>query len=98
MTKREVIHTVLAGKAPPYVTWSCGFTQNARAKLKEHFQPVEIEDAVKNHLLKLCNDICFFTDMCDQRVKDVFGVVLDRSIDKDIGNVEGCVLSEPTLK
>ncbi len=30
-------------------------------------------------------------------MRDVFGVVWDRSIDKDIGNVEGCVLPEPTL-
>jgi uroporphyrinogen decarboxylase len=36
--------------------------------------------------------------MGNNKVKDVFGVVWDRSIDKDIGNVEGCVLSEPTLK
>jgi len=32
------------------------------------------------------------------RVQDVFGVVWDRSVDKDIGNVEGHVLPEPTLR
>jgi len=31
-------------------------------------------------------------------VQDVFGVVWDRSIDKDIGNVAGCVLPEPSLE
>ena len=30
-------------------------------------------------------------------VRDVFGVVWDRSIDKDIGNVRGTVLPEPTM-
>ena len=39
-----------------------------------------------------------FDDIGDDRVRDVFGVVWDRSIDKDIGNVEGCVLPEPTLE
>ena len=29
--------------------------------------------------------------------RDIFGVIWDRSIDKDIGNVEGCVLTEPAL-
>jgi uroporphyrinogen decarboxylase len=98
MTKREIIHNVLAGQVPPYVPWSCGFTQEARAKLKEHFKPLELEDALQNHLLKLGSDIGFFTDLGKDHVQDVFGVVWDRSIDKDIGNVEGCMLSEPTLE
>ena len=97
-TKREVIHAVLAGKKPPYVPWSCGFTKEAREKLRAHYGAINLEDALQNHLLKLGSDIGFFTDLGDNRVKDVFGVVWDRSIDKDIGNVEGCVLSEPTLK
>jgi uroporphyrinogen decarboxylase len=98
MTKREVIHAILEGQVPPYVPWSCGFTQEARAKLKEHFKPLEIEDALQNHLLKLGSDIGFFTDLGNNHLQDVFGVVWDRSIDKDIGNVEGCMLSEPTLE
>ncbi len=98
MTKREVIRAVLEGQKPPYVPWSCGFTKEARAKLQSHFGLVELEDALQNHLLKLGSDIGFFTDMENNKVKDVFGVVWDRSIDKDIGNVEGCVLSVPTLK
>ena len=36
--------------------------------------------------------------MDHNRVRDVFGVVWDRSQDKDIGNVEGCVLAQPTLR
>jgi uroporphyrinogen decarboxylase len=98
MTKREVIRAVLEGQKPPYVPWSCGFTKDAQAKLQAHFGLVELEEALQNHLLKLGSDIGFFTDMGNNKVKDVFGVVWDRSIDKDIGNVEGCVLSEPTLK
>jgi uroporphyrinogen decarboxylase len=31
-------------------------------------------------------------------VRDVFGVVWDRSVDKDIGNVQGKLLPEPTLR
>ncbi len=98
MTKREVIHAVLKGQEPPYVPWSCGFTKEAKEKLQAHYGQVDLEDALQNHILKLGSDIGFFTDLRENRVKDVFGVVWDRSIDKDIGNVEGCVLSEPTLK
>ena len=77
--------------------WSCGFTQEARAKLQAHYAPVELEVAVDNHLLKLGSDIGFFTDLGADNVQDVFGVVWDRSVDKDIGNVAGCVLPDPTL-
>jgi uroporphyrinogen decarboxylase len=33
----------------------------------------------------------------ENRFQDVFGVIWDRSIDRDIGNVEGCVLPGATL-
>jgi uroporphyrinogen decarboxylase len=98
MTKREVIYTLLNGRKPPYVPWSCGFTQEAKAKLHAHYGTIELENALQNHILKLGSDIGFFTDLGDQRVQDVFGVIWDRGIDKDIGNVEGCILSEPTLR
>jgi uroporphyrinogen decarboxylase len=98
MTKREIVHAVLAGQAPPYVPWSCGFTKEARAKLEQHFKPLDLEDALQNHLLKLGSDIGFFTDLGHEHVQDVFGVVWDRSVDKDIGNVSGCILPAPTLR
>jgi uroporphyrinogen decarboxylase len=98
MTKREIIQAILAGEIPPYVPWSCGFTKEARAKLEEHFQPLDLEDALQNHILKLGSDIGFFSDLGNDHVQDVFGVVWDRSIDKDIGNVAGCVLPEPSMQ
>jgi uroporphyrinogen decarboxylase len=98
MTKREVVHTVLEGRTPPYVPWSYGFTKEAGAKLEEHFKPLDVEEVLQNHILKLGSDIGFFTDLGDNHVQDGFGVVWDRSIDKDIGNVAGCVLPEPTLQ
>ncbi len=98
MTKRKVIKCVLDGGRPPYVPWSCGFTKEAKDKLREHYAPLDLEDALQNHLLKLGSDIGFFNDLGNDRVQDVFGVVWDRSVDKDIGNVVGCVLPEPTLK
>jgi uroporphyrinogen decarboxylase len=51
MTKREIVRMVLDGKAPPYVPWSCGFTQPAAAKLRTHFGAVDLEPVLQNHLL-----------------------------------------------
>ena len=88
---------VLNGQRPPYVPWSFGFTIEARDKLQRHFAGADLEDVLGNHLLFSGNSIGFFTDVGNDRVKDLFGVVWDRSVDQDIGNVEGCVLPEPTL-
>jgi len=98
MTKREVVQTVLMGQRPPYVPWSFSFTKEANDALCEHFGVSDLEDILDNHLLKLGSDIGFFEDIGNDCVRDVFGVVWNRSVDKDIGIVEGCVLPEPTLK
>lgn len=99
MTKRQVVQTVLAGRRPPYVPWHYQFTFEARQKLLEHFGGEdELENYIDNHILELGSSIGFFEELGGDRVRDVFGVVWDRSVDKDIGIVEGCVLPEPTLR
>jgi len=98
LNKREVVSMVLEGKKPPYVPWSFHFTKDAEDKLQRHLGQVDIPSFVKNHILELGNDIGFYTDLGDNLHRDVFGVVWDRSIDKDIGDVKGSVLAEPTLE
>ncbi len=97
MSKRTVVLDVLAGRQPPYVPWNIGLTKEARDKLQAHYGDLELEVALENHFLRLGSDIGFFEDLDNDRLRDVFGVVWDRSVDKDIGIVEGCVLPEPTL-
>ena len=97
MNKREVIRTVLEGKRPPYVPWSFSFTLEAREKLVRHFGTSDLEPRLQNHLLGLGNSIGFFEELGGSRVRDAFDVVWDRSVDRDIGNVEGTRLVEPSL-
>jgi uroporphyrinogen decarboxylase len=98
ISKREVVRKVLCHERPPYVPWSFGFTIEAKTKLQDHYNGDDLETALDNHLLKLGSDIGFFEALKNDRVQDVFGVKWDRSVDKDIGIVEGTVLSEPSLK
>jgi len=98
MQKRDIIRTVLDGKRPPYVPWSLGFTKEAKEKLQQHYYGQDLETALDNHLLKLGSDIGFFNDVGNDCVQDVFGVVWDRSVDKDIGIVKGQVLANPILQ
>jgi uroporphyrinogen decarboxylase len=103
MIKREVVRMALEAdgtpeKRPPYVPWNIGLTVEAREKLEGHFGLDGLEDGLQNHFLGLGNAIGFFDAVDEHRVRDVFGVIWDRSIDKDIGDVVGSVLAEPTLK
>lgn len=98
MTRRDVIRTVLEGKAPPYVPWHFSFTVEAKEKLVQHFGSEDLEPHLQNHFLGLGSAIGFFKDLGNDRFQDVFGVIWDRSVDKDIGNVEGTLLPEPSLE
>jgi uroporphyrinogen decarboxylase len=97
MNHREIIQTVLAGSPPPYVPWSMGFTHEAAEKLRAYYAPRTLDEVLDNHLVGVGSGVGFFTDIGNDHVRDVFGVVWDRSVDKDIGVVVGQVLPEPTL-
>ncbi len=97
MTKREVIKTVLDHKKPPYVPWSFKFTLEPQEMLQKYYNTKDLDEVVGNHILLLGSDIGFFEDLGDDRFRDVFGVVWDRSIDKDIGNPEKPLISEPDM-
>lgn len=99
MTKKEVIKMVLDGKKPPYVPWDCKFTIEAMETMKSFYgEDVDIEELVDNHFIKLGQSSGFKIDIGNGRKKDIFGTVWDMTYEKDIGNVEGLVLPEPTLK
>lgn len=98
MSKRDVVRMALEGRRPPYVPWACWFTKEANDKLVGHFGTEGLEGVLQNHLLGLGNATGFFEDLGDDCVRDIFGVVWDRSVDKDIGQIKGLVLPEPTLE
>jgi uroporphyrinogen decarboxylase len=96
-SRREVVKMVLDGRRPPYTPWSFKFTIDAGYKLAGHFGTSDMDNLLYNHILGLGNDIGFFEEQGNDKFKDVFGVIWDRSIDKDIGNVSGCLLESPSL-
>lgn len=97
MLKRDVVCAVFEGEVPPYVPWSFSFTLEAADTLKKYYGCTDLAPVLGNHFVELGNGIGFFEDIGNDRVRDVFGVVWDRSVDKDIGIVEKTVLPEPTL-
>jgi len=97
MNKREVIKNVLDGNRPSYVPWSFKFTQEPEKVLREHYGVEDLDGVLGNHILQLGSDIGFFDNLGNDLFRDVFGVIWDRSIDKDIGNPKGSVVSGPSL-
>jgi uroporphyrinogen decarboxylase len=98
MRKREVVKSVFAGDRPPYVPWNFQFTLEPLQELVQYCGSGDgVAEHLDNHILELGSAIGFFENLGEDRFRDVFGVVWDRRIDKDIGNVDNCVLPEPTL-
>jgi len=97
-TKREVIKMVLDGQKPPYVPWSFKFTKEPYEQLQSYYGVQDLDPVLGNHILNLGSDIGFFKHLGGDLYQDVFKVVWDRSIDKDIGDVKNIVLENPTLE
>lgn len=94
MTPRDIVCTALDGHAPPYVPWHFEFTNDALAKLRGRYGD-DLTAILHNHIADY--GVNRMTDIGDACVRDMFGVVWDRSKDEDIGVVKGCMLPEPTL-
>jgi uroporphyrinogen decarboxylase len=98
LDKRTIVKMALEWNAPPYVPWNINFTIPAREKLQAHFPGRDLEEVLQNHLVNIGYDTYFFEEIGNECVRDHFGVIWDRSVDKDIGVVKGQVLAQPTLK
>jgi uroporphyrinogen decarboxylase len=99
MTKRETILGVLSHRKPPYVPWHYNFTVEARELLERHFgSPQAMDDAVQNHFVEFRNRVAIEPTGREGFVRDGFGVIWDRTVDKDIGVVANCLLPEPTIR
>ncbi len=98
MTKRQVIYEVLKGNKPPYVPWSFKFTVEPKEWLQKFYNEEDLDIALGNHILNLGSDIGFFEEIEPNMFQDVFKVVWDRSIDKDIGNPREPLIKEPTME
>lgn len=99
MTKRDLIKTVLDGQKPSYVPWSFKFTEEPRKALEKYYGVDDLDVILGNHILNLGSDIGFFEEIEKDMFQDVFGVIWDRSIDKDIGNpITPYVIEQASMK
>ena len=96
-TPRDCVRLALHHQTPPWVPWQIGLTHDARAKLAGHYGTAAgVDDAIGNHGIWV-GRAEIFNDVGSKRVADRWGVVWNRSVDEDIGVIEGRVLPGPEL-
>jgi uroporphyrinogen decarboxylase len=97
MTQRELVKRVLNHETDlPYVPWAFRFTAEPMQELCRHYGCTE-DDLIAHtgcHIIELGSAIGFFDNLGNDKYRDVFGVVWDRSIDKDIGLPAGQVITD----
>jgi len=95
MTRREIVIEALEFRPPPYVPWSWGMTQRCAAQMREHLGTDDLTALLDPHFLDLGSAIGRFEPAGADRVRDVYGVVWDRSVDRDIGTPIDWPIKQP---
>ena len=85
MTKRQVVIDALEFRRPAYVPWAWGASQTCGERLKQHLGVDNLSPFIESHFLGLNSDVGRFEKLDDIHYRDVYGVVWDRSVDRDIG-------------
>jgi len=98
MTRRDRVAMALAHEQPDVVPYHITFTIPVLEKVREHYGTGDVDRLIGNHLacvLALPPDA--WQEVRPGFWRDEFGVVWDRTVDQDIGNVANLCLPEPTL-
>ena len=96
MNRREVVMEALEFRPPPYVPWAYGLTLQSQERMRGHFGPGrDLEALVGSHFWNLTPTIWDFEQMGENLYRDTYGVIWDRSVDKDIGTPIESPLKRP---
>jgi uroporphyrinogen decarboxylase len=95
ITRRERMLTALAHRQPDVTPWQIDLTTEAREATARYLGDDDFVASIGNHFCHAGDG--WFEDLGHHRWRDNFGVIWNRSIDRDIGNVETLLLPEPDL-
>lgn len=96
ITRRERLLTALAHQQPDVTPWQIDLTSEAHEATARFLGDPDFVAKIGNHLAHVGDG--WFEDLGQHRWRDNFGVVWNRSIDRDIGNVETLLLPEPDMR
>ena len=95
ITPRERVLTALAHRQPDVCPWQIDLTIDAARQTADYLGDPDFASKIGNHLAG-CED-GYFVEVRPDFWQDQFGIVWNRTIDKDIGNVHEYLLPEPDL-
>ncbi|MCE5260217.1 MAG: uroporphyrinogen decarboxylase [Chloroflexi bacterium] len=95
ITPRERVLTALKHQQPDVTPWQIDLTIDAQTQTAAYLEDPNFVAKIGNHLAG-CED-GYFIEIEPGFWRDQFGIVWNRTIDKDIGNVQSYLLPEPTL-
>ena len=95
MNKREVVIETLNFRPPPYVPWAWDMTVDCRKRLGEHLGCDDLDGFVESHFLSVAAGVARTAPAGDRHVRDVYGTVWDRTVDKDIGTPSDWPIKDP---
>jgi len=97
MTLKERVKKALSFESPDKVPYQIGFTRPAAAKMAEHFGTKDFKEFIGNHIASFSPALPGERqEAAPDTYRDEFGVLWNRTIDKDIGTPEP-FLTGPTL-
>jgi len=98
VSPRQRVYQAIRHQQPDRVPWHLGYTAPARQKLEAYYGTTDLDNVLGNHLAK------YRSRLPDQPIegrpghwRDEFGVLWNRTVDKDIGIVEHHPLRERSL-
>ncbi len=95
LNPRERVLTALRHETPEITPWQINLTVDAREQTARYLGDPDFEAKIGNHLAS-CSD-GWFRQVRPGYWQDQFGITWNRTIDRDIGNVERYLLPEPDL-
>jgi len=98
-TPRQRVWQAIRHQQPDCVPWFVGSTVPAREKLEAYYGTTDLDDVLGNHLARYrARAPDSFREIRPGHWQDEFGVVWNRTVDKDIGVVEQYPLPGPSLE
>jgi uroporphyrinogen decarboxylase len=95
MTKRQIVIDALKFKKPAYVPWEWGPTIDSYKRLQGYLKIDDLNEFLDHHIACTGAALGPWEDIGNDCVRDNYGVVWDRTVDKDIGTPCDCPIKTP---
>lgn len=95
-TKRDLVIDALTFRPPAYVPWAWHMTEPCAARMREYLGTDDLEAFTESHFMDFHVPPAPWVALDETHDRDPYGVVWDRTVDKDIGTPCEWPIREPS--